>query len=130
MIKVDGEAFIGIRGRTELGPVVAFGLGGVFVEVLGRVSGRLAPMSAADAQEMLAEFDDLKLLDGIRGRGAWDRDELAQILVAASELAASGRQWIDTIDINPLVHSDDGLLAVDGLCTLQTASLEGCPISP
>ena len=65
MIEADGEAFIGIRGHSELGPVVAFGLGGVFVEVLGRVSGRLAPFTAADAGEMLAEFDDLGVLAGL-----------------------------------------------------------------
>ncbi len=67
MITAQGEAFIGIRGRSELGPVVAFGLGGVFVEVLGRVSGRLAPFTAADAAELIAEFDDLGVLDGVRG---------------------------------------------------------------
>jgi hypothetical protein len=98
---------------------VAFGLGGIFVEVLGRVSGCLAPMTLADAGEILAEFDDLKVLDGLRGRPAWDRDALARILVGAGSLAASGRDWINTFDINPLVHGPDGLVAVDGLCLLH-----------
>ena len=89
MITAQGEAFIGVRGQSELGPVVAFGLGGVFVEVLGRVSGRLAPFTVADAGEMIAEFDDLGVLDGVRGRGAWDRDALAAILVQVSLLAAA-----------------------------------------
>jgi len=119
MIEGDGEAFIGIRASSELGPVVAFGLGGIFVEVLGRVSGRLAPMTLADAAELLAEFDDLQVLDGLRGRPAWDRDALARILVAAGSLAASGRDWISTFDINPLVHGPDGFAAVDGLCLLR-----------
>jgi acyl-CoA synthetase (NDP forming) len=119
MIEAEGEAFIGIRSTSELGPVVAFGLGGIFVEVLGRVSGRLAPFIAADAAEMIAEFDDLGVLAGLRGRAAWDRDALATILVGVSQLAASGREWIDTFDINPLVVSADGFTAVDGLCLLR-----------
>jgi hypothetical protein len=58
------------------------------VEVLGRVSGCLAPMTLADAAELLKEFDDLKVLDGLRGLPAWDRDALARILVVAGSLAA------------------------------------------
>ena len=119
MIEGDGEAFIGIRASSELGPVVAFGLGGIFVELPGRVSGCLAPMTLADAAGLLAEFDDLKVLDGWRGRPAWDREALARIPVAAGSLAASGQGWINTFDINPLVHGPDGFAAVDGLCLLR-----------
>ncbi len=119
MIEAEGEAFIGIRGQSELGPVVAFGLGGVFVEVFGRVSGRLAPLVPADAAELIAEFDDLGVLNGLRGKRPWDRDALAAILVSAGTLAASGRDWIDTFDINPLVYGPDGFAAVDGLCLLR-----------
>jgi acyl-CoA synthetase (NDP forming) len=119
MIESDGEVFIGIRGRSELGPVVAFGLGGVFVEVLGRVSGRLAPFTPTDAGDMLAEFDDLGVLAGVRGRRAFDREALTAILVRAGQLAASGREWIDTVDINPLIFSAEGYVAVDGLCLLR-----------
>lgn len=121
MITVEGEAFIGVRGQSELGPVVAFGLGGVFVEVLGRVSGRLAPFTAADAGEMIAEFDDLGVLTGLRGQRAWDRDALATILVQVSRLAAGGREWIGTLDINPLVFDGERFVAVDGLCLLRGA---------
>jgi len=119
MVQADGEAFIGIRGQSELGPLVAFGLGGVFVEVLGRVSGRIAPFTPADAAELIAEFDDLGVLNGLRGKPAWDRDWLIKILVGAGTLAAGGRDWIDTFDINPLVFGADGYAAVDGLCLLR-----------
>ena len=121
MIDGAGEAFIGIRGRLELGPVVAFGLGGVFVEVLGRVSGRLAPFTAADAGEMIAEFDDLGVLAGVRGRPPWNREALAAILVQAGQLAAADREWIETFDINPLVFDGERFVAVDGLCLLRDA---------
>jgi acetate---CoA ligase (ADP-forming) len=119
MIAAHGEAFIGIRGQSELGPVVAFGLGGVFVEVFGRVSGRVAPFTPADAAELIAEFDDLGVLNGVRGKRAWDGEALTSILVSAGTLAAAGRDWIDTIDINPLVYGPEGFAAVDGLCILR-----------
>jgi hypothetical protein len=121
MVPGRGEAFIGVRGSSELGPVLAFGLGGIFVEVLKRVSGRLAPLSPDDAKELVAEFDDLGVLNGLRGQAAWDRDQLEGILVSVGQLAAAGRSWIDTIDINPLIQGREGLVAVDGLVVLRTA---------
>jgi hypothetical protein len=122
MLKADGEAFIGIRGRSELGPVVAFGFGGVFVEVLGRVSGRIAPFTDADAHELIAELDDLGVLRGLRGRRPWDRGALAAILVSAGRLAAASRDWVDSFDINPLIWGPGGYAAVDGLCLLRAPS--------
>jgi acetate---CoA ligase (ADP-forming) len=122
MLEADGEAFIGIRGRSELGPVVAFGFGGVFVEVLGRVSGRIAPFTDADADELIAEFDDLGVLRGLRGRQPWDRGALTAILVSASRLAAASRDWVDSFDINPLIWGPGGYAAVDGLCLLRAPS--------
>jgi acetate---CoA ligase (ADP-forming) len=119
MVYGHGEAFIGLRGATELGPVVAFGLGGVFVEVLRRVGGRMAPMSDHDAAELLAEFDDLGVLQGFRGGRAWDRPALVEILMAAARLAAAGRHWIESIDVNPLIVTDTGLVAVDGACFVR-----------
>jgi acyl-CoA synthetase (NDP forming) len=118
-IKGFGEAFVGVRSSTELGPVVAFGIGGVFVEVMHRVSGRLAPLSADDAQELISEFDDIGVLDGFRGSNAWDRIQLGQILVNAGTLAAASRSWVETIDINPLILGPEGLFAVDGLVVLK-----------
>lgn len=118
MVKGHGEAFIGIKGSSELGPVVVFGLGGIFVEVFKRVGGRIAPFAEKDAAELIAEFDDLGVLDGHRGAKPWDRAKLAETLLAASRLAAAGREWIDSIDLNPLIVTDDGPVAVDGLCLL------------
>ena len=101
--------------------MIAFGLGGIFVEVLKRVSGRLAPLSEGDAKELVGEFDDLGVLSGLRGQAAWDRDQLEGILVSVGQLAAAGRSWIDTIDINPLIQGPHGLVAVDGLVVLRPA---------
>jgi acyl-CoA synthetase (NDP forming) len=117
-VSSEAEAFLGLDCTGELGPVLVFGLGGIFVEVLGRVTGRLAPISHADALDMLAEFDDVGLMDGVRGRAAWDRTELARILEAVSALGAS--EWVASLDINPLlVGGPDGYTAVDALVLLR-----------
>lgn len=122
MVAGHGEAFIGLEGSSELGPVVAFGLGGVFVEILKRVAGRMAPMTHGDAADLIAEFDDVALLDGFRGSPAWNRAALGEVLVAASRLAASGRDWIESIDINPVMVTSDGPVAVDGLCLVRRSA--------
>jgi acyl-CoA synthetase (NDP forming) len=119
MVPGHGEAFIGIKGESELGPVVAFGLGGIFVEVMKRVGGRMAPMTSEDAADLMDEFSDTGVLEGFRGSPPWDRRALSTVLVAASHLAAAGRDWIDSIDVNPLMITAQGPVAVDGLCLLR-----------
>lgn len=119
MVAGYGEAFIGMTGAAELGPLVAFGLGGVFVEVMKRIGGRMAPMTSEDAAELIDEFTDTGRLDGFRGARVWDRGRLATVLVAASQLAAGGRDWIESIDVNPLIITSDGPVAVDGLCLVR-----------
>lgn len=115
MIASIGEAFIGVQ-NTELGPLVVFGLGGVLVEVLNRVAGRLAPFGLDTAREMIAEFDDLKIMHGFRGQPAWSVEVLADILVRVGDLAAGTEEWLDSLDINPLLVTGDGFCAVDALC--------------
>jgi acyl-CoA synthetase (NDP forming) len=116
MVQSRGEAFVGVQGSSELGPLVAFGLGGILVEALGRVGGRMAPLSHDEARELLEEFADLKILHGFRGAAPWDLDRLAEILVSAGRLAVGGRAWISSLDINPLINSTRGFVAVDALC--------------
>jgi acyl-CoA synthetase (NDP forming) len=111
-----GEAFIGLTGQSELGPLVAFGLGGIFVEVLGRLGGRLAPLTRDDARELLTEFDDLSVIDGVRGQPGWNRAQLEELLLRAGMLIAGGRNWIGTMDVNPLIVTDRGPVAVDVAC--------------
>jgi acyl-CoA synthetase (NDP forming) len=118
MVEVRGEAFLGIQ-NGELGPMVVFGLGGIFVEVLKRVGGRMAPLRTSDAESLIAEFEDASIMHGFRGQPAWNLKALAGILVAAGNLASAGAEWIDSIDINPLVVTADGFLAVDALCIVR-----------
>jgi acetate---CoA ligase (ADP-forming) len=119
MLEASGEALLGIQGESELGPLVVLGLGGIFVEVLNRVGGRMAPFTAEVARDLIEEFADRKVMHGFRGRPGWDLDALAGILVAAGQLAARGREWIATLDINPLIYGPDGFGAVDALLLLR-----------
>lgn len=118
MLEIIGETLLGIQGRSELGPIVVFGPGGIFVEVLNRVSGRMAPFGMDEARSLIDEFADMKLMHGFRGRQAWDLDALAAIVLAA-RLAARGEDWIATLDINPLVYGPAGYHAVDALLLLE-----------
>lgn len=115
MLEASGEALLGIQGGSELGPLVVLGLGGIFVEVLNRVGGRMAPFTIEVARDLIEEFADLKVMHGFRGRPGWDLDALADILVAAGQLAARGQEWIATLDINPLIYGPGGFHAVDAL---------------
>lgn len=121
MVPSHGEAFVGVQS-TELGPLVVFGLGGIFVEVLKRVGGLLAPFDRRDALELLAEFDDVEIMHGLRGRKPWDLETLADILVRVGDLAAGSTEWLDSLDINPLLVTDDGFAAVDALCFVRPAT--------
>jgi len=121
MISASGEALLGIQGESELGPLVAFGLGGIFTEALGKVGGRMAPFGPDQAQALIEEFRDVQVMHGFRGRPAWDLDALAGILVAAGQLAAGGSEWIASLDVNPLLYGPDGFQAVDALLLLRPA---------
>jgi len=118
MAEARGEAFIGIQ-NSELGPLVVFGLGGIFVEVLKKIGGRLAPFDRAEAEELIEEFRDAKLLHGFRGQPAWNLDKLADLLVAAGNLAAGSAEWLDSLDINPLLVVGDDYVAVDALLLVR-----------
>ncbi|MCW2748250.1 MAG: hypothetical protein JWP10_1392, partial [Nocardioidaceae bacterium] len=118
-VKIFGEAFVGVQGSTGLGPLVAFGVGGIFVELLGRVAGRLAPLADHDAYGMLDEMADTGVFDGARGQKAWDRDELARLLQSVGALAAGAQGWLLSLDVNPLALTDRGFVALDGLCLLR-----------
>jgi acyl-CoA synthetase (NDP forming) len=120
MVSATGEVLLGIQGESELGPLVAFGLGGIFAEALGKVGGRMAPFGREEAHALIDEFRSVKVMHGFRGRPPWDLDALAGILVAG-RLAAGGHGWIASLDVNPLIYGPGGFQAVDALLLLKPA---------
>ena len=118
MVEGGIETIVGIANRPPFGPVVAFGLGGVFVEALRDVSFRLAPVDEADAAEMLDEIRGAAILRGFRGRPAADRAALARAISALSRLAVERAGDIEALDVNPLSVRGDRLVALDARVTL------------
>lgn len=116
----DGlEVIAGITRDEELGPVVMFGLGGIFVEVLEDVSFRAIPLTEFDAREMIEDIKANSILGGTRGREAIDRDALAQFLLTISKIACENPQ-ITELDVNPAIASPDGVEIVDAAVVLES----------
>jgi hypothetical protein len=108
-----GEVFAGIQGQSMFGPLVLFGVGGIFVEVLNDVSMRLAPLTAYEAAEMLSELTSAKLFGGVRGGEPWDRGALVKLILEVGQLAAGAGNWIGSLDLNPIIVTKNGPVAVD-----------------
>jgi acyl-CoA synthetase (NDP forming) len=109
------ECVIGVAQDELFGPVVMFGLGGVFVEVLGDVTFRVPPFSRADAAAMLDEVKGAALLRGVRGRPAVDRKSVVDILMRVQRLAVDLCDEVAELDINPLLAGPRGAVALDAL---------------
>jgi acetyltransferase len=111
MARPGREVIVGVVRDPQFGPLVMFGSGGVYVELLKDVSFRLAPVARGEAQAMIEETLAGKLLAGLRGQPPADKSAVADVIVAVSQLvAADGR--IMELDINPLVVYDEGQGAV------------------
>ena len=117
----DGvEALIGVVNDPVFGPVVAFGLGGVFAEVLKDVTYRVAPFGRRAGREMLSELRGSGVFAGVRGGPALDADAVVEALVALSHFAWQFRDRLAEIDINPVMvrPRGKGAIAVDALVVL------------
>ena len=127
------EFVAGLFQDDQFGPVVMFGLGGVFTEAFSDVAFRLAPLTETDAAERLEEIRGNALLGDFRGEEAADRHQLIQTLMGLSRIGAQHPE-ISEIDLNPLLVDPQGrVLAVDALVLTggRTASSDLLPaISP
>jgi acetyltransferase len=106
MVTDGTELVIGMTTDPSFGPLVMFGMGGVFVEVLNDVAFRVHPLTDVDAREMIADIRGYPLLQGARGRRKVDVDKLADIILRVSHLVAHF-PGIDQIDINPLIAGSE-----------------------
>ncbi|WP_297611443.1 acetate--CoA ligase family protein [uncultured Sutterella sp.] len=114
MVKSKRELVTGIATDPQFGPMVMFGLGGVFVEVLKDVAFRLAPLTDIDAKDLIHSVKCVKLLEGARGFTPAQMEKVEETLLRISQLAHVHR-FVKELDINPLMISDkDGEpIAVD-----------------
>lgn len=115
------ECIVGLNHDAQFGPVIMFGLGGVWVEVLEDVTLRLPPFDEDQAEEMIREIKAHKLLDGYRGAAPADIQALRSVLVRMSDLALDLGDKISEIDINPVcvLPVGQGVKAVDALIRLR-----------
>lgn len=115
MVKGSREMVCGIATDPQYGPMMMFGLGGVFIEVLKDVTFRMAPLTDIDAMEMIKSVKSYKLLEGARGTKPAQIDQIQETLLRLSQLV-NDFKFIDELDINPLLISEktgEGI-AVDG----------------
>jgi acetyltransferase len=115
MVKGSREMVCGIATDPQYGPMMMFGLGGVFVEVMKDVTFRIAPLTDLDADEMIKSVKAYKLLEGARGTKPAQIAQIQETLLRLSQLV-NDYKFIDELDINPLLISEatgEGI-AVDG----------------
>jgi len=112
------ELIVGSSNDAVFGPLLMVGIGGVFVEVYKDVSFRLIPLDHHDAAEMLTELRGKKILEGTRGLPHADTEELVQVLLNVSDFLQAHPE-ISEMDINPLMITKEGLVAVDGRFCLK-----------
>jgi acetyltransferase len=109
------EIALGVKNDRQFGPLIAAGLGGILVELLGDTAVRLAPVNVQAAQAMLASLRGHALLTGFRGRPGVNIDTLVDTICRLSELAHDLSDVIDQIDVNPVIASTGGVMAADAL---------------
>jgi acyl-CoA synthetase (NDP forming) len=112
------EMLVGLQRDPVFGPVLACGLGGIYVETLRDVSYRVAPLDADTAREMLGELRSRDLLQGVRGQAPRDVMGLVSCILAVACLAAEIEE-VTAVDLNPVILYERGAVAVDARVLLR-----------
>ena len=120
------EVLVGMNRDPQFGPLVTFGLGGIYVETLKDVTFRIAPFSKLEAKSMLNEIRAKALLDGVRGNPAVDKEAIIDTLLRIGQLVTDFPEILE-IDINPLTVSakNQGAIAIDMRLVLEKESDNG-----
>jgi acetyltransferase len=111
MVQGGKEVILGMTRDVQFGPLIMFGLGGIYVEVLKDVSFRIAPLSVSDADEMIREIKAFPVLRGVRGERPTDLSAIRECLLRLSQLVTDFPSIIE-LDINPLLVRGEGHGAV------------------
>jgi len=112
MVPPGLEVIVGMATDPQFGPVLMFGLGGVWVEVLKDVSFKIAPLTRDDARNAISEIRAAKLLEGFRGSAPVDKAALEDILLRVSDFVAATPE-VREMDLNPIFAYPVGAIAVD-----------------
>lgn len=114
------EIIIGLNNDGQFGPVVMFGLGGIFTEVLNDVSFRVLPITPQDAQNMIQEIKGRPLLEGFRGQSPVSRELLVDLLMKANHMGLDLADRLDSVDFNPIVVWEDQHRVLDAKVLLRS----------
>jgi acetyl coenzyme A synthetase (ADP forming)-like protein len=120
MVESGVEMIIGVVGDSFFGPVVACGAGGVQAELLKDVTARISPLTRDDASHMLRSLATFPLLTGYRGAPSVDVDAVEEVLLRISAMVDAHHE-IAELDLNPVVASPDGAVAVDARVRVEAA---------
>lgn len=112
MAPAGTEVIVGMSKDPQFGPVLMFGLGGIFVEVLKDVAFRIVPLEPRDARQMVREIKGFPVLEGVRGQLAADVAALEKLILKLSEFVEAHPE-IEELDLNPVFAYADGCIAVD-----------------
>jgi acyl-CoA synthetase (NDP forming) len=118
MARPGVEVIMGMTTDPQFGPVLMFGLGGVFVEVLKDVSFRIVPLEPRDARQMIRDIQGFPVLEGFRGQEPADLAALEDMLMRLSAFVEKHPE-IQELDLNPIFAYKDGALAVDARIVLS-----------
>jgi acyl-CoA synthetase (NDP forming) len=121
MAKQGTEIIVGSTADPQFGPVLMFGLGGVFVEVLKDVAFRVVPIEERDARQMVREIKGLPILEGVRGQDPADLEAIEALLLRVSDFIEAHPE-IAELDLNPVFAYSKGAIAVDARIVLTEAA--------
>ncbi|MDY6892193.1 MAG: acetate--CoA ligase family protein [Chloroflexota bacterium] len=121
MARPGVEVIMGMSKDNQFGPVLMFGLGGVFVEILEDVAFRIVPLLKRDASQMIREIKGFPLLEGYRGQEPANIATLENMLLQLSDFLDKTPE-IKELDLNPIMAYKDGALAVDARVILESNS--------
>ncbi len=112
MMPTGKEVIVGMKRDPSFGPLVMFGMGGIYVEVFRDVSFRIAPISKEDAEEMVREVKAYKILQGVRGERPSDVNAVIDVILRVSQMVTDLEEILE-LDINPIFVYEKGCCAVD-----------------
>lgn len=112
MAKPGTEVIVGLTTDAQFGPVLMFGLGGIFVELLKDVAFRIVPLEPKDANQMVREIKGFPVLEGFRGSEPADLGALEDVILKLSAFAEEHPE-VKELDLNPIFAYSDGAIAVD-----------------